>query len=114
MSDNIKSFLQRNTSLLKVALIFLAGILLIAFSGSHGAVDTPSVSQGEELSQLCSSVFGVGDCEVIISYGEAGEVAAVAIICEGADSPTVRKTLVDMIGSLYGIGSNRISIVKSK
>ena len=114
MSDNVSSFLRRHTSLLRVALIFLAGLLLIVFSGSFTEAEAPTGSEKTDLAELCSAVAGVGECEVMISYAESGEVLAVAVICEGADSLSVRATLTDMISSLYGIGSNRISIVKSK
>ena len=112
MSDNLKSFLKKNPSVKGAALVFLIGLVLMLLipQGSSG----DDVSESASLSAVCSSVEGVGECEVIISYGESGEVVAVAVVCEGADSVSVRKTLVNMIGSLYGIGSNRISVVKSK
>ena len=114
MSDNIKSFIGKNRAVMKLALIFAAGILLVALSGLQGTPKEPDTSENTLLSELCSSVRGVGECEVMISYGEGGEVMAVAVICEGADSSSVRAALTDMIGSLYGIGANRISILKSK
>ena len=111
MSDNLKSFLKSGSHI-RIALVFLLGIAVIMFSGLGGG--TPQSSDRGELSSLLSSVEGVGECEVMLSYGESGEVVAVAVICEGADSIFVRSSLTDLIGSLYGIGSNRISIVKSK
>ena len=114
MSDNIKSFIGKNRSVIKLVLIFAVGILLVALSGTQGAPKQQESSADSELATLCSAVSGVGECEVMITYGEGGEVMAVAVICEGADLATVRAALTDMIGSLYGIGANRISILKSK
>ena len=114
MSDNVSSFISRHGSFLKVGAVFLIGIFFIIFSGFFDSEKTPDVTESGELAAMCSAISGVGESEVMISYSPSGEVFAVAIICEGADSVSVRHTLTDMIGSLYGIGSNRISIVKSK
>lgn len=114
MSDNIFSFLRRNGSFVKVGTVFLIGLFLIMFSGAFESGEAHETTEAGELASLCSSVSGVGECEVMISYGESGDVVAVAVICQGADSVGVRHTLIEMIGSLYGIGSNRISVVKSK
>lgn len=114
MSDSIKSFLKSHRSLLGVAVIFAASLLLIIFPGAEGEKGGAPESEAATLSALCSSVLGVGECEAMISYSPSGEVAAVAVICEGADTPAVRAALTDMISSLYGIGSNRISILKAK
>ena len=113
MSDSVFKTLIRNKGALRVGLIFLIGLFLLLFSGIFDGESTPK-NNDPSLSELCSMVEGVGACEVMISYGESGEVVAVAVICEGADSVSVKSTLVDMIGSLYGIGANRISVVKSK
>ena len=79
MSDNLKSFLKSGSHI-RIALVFLLGIAVIIFSGLGG---TPQSSDRGELSSLLSSVEGVGECEVMLSYGESGEVVAVAVICEG-------------------------------
>lgn len=115
MSDNgAFAFLRSHGSLVKVGAIFLFGVLLIILGGAWQSEPRESSGLDTELSELCSSVAGVGECEVMVTYSEGGEVYAVAILCEGADSAAVRESLVDIVGSLFGIGSNRISIVKSK
>ena len=114
MSENLKAFIGKNGGLVRLVAAFLFGLAIILFAGGFFAPGEDRSSEKEELSELFSEVFGVGECEVLISYGESGEVMAVAVICEGADSASVRKTLVDMIGALYGIGANRISVVKSR
>ena len=48
----------------------------------------------------------------MINYNEDGDVFGVIILCEGAESVTVRERLSDLLSSLYGIGANRISILK--
>jgi len=81
--------------------------------GIGGEGDYPEEScEEEELADICSLIEGVGECRVMISRGEDDSVEAVAVVCEGADDPGVRARLIKMIGSLYGIGSNRISVMK--
>lgn len=89
------------------ALIFLS----FFFSGSEPHSEEP-VGIEAELVELCSSVEGVGRCEVMITYTDSGEVYAVAVLSEGADSVSVRAALTELISSLFGIGANRITILK--
>ena len=78
--------------------------------------------QGEEerIAQLCSSVDGVGECRVMITLekDEDGQqtdrVFSVAVLCDGGDNVRVRARLTELITAIYGIGSNRVSIVKLK
>lgn len=68
-----------------------------------------------EIEELCSATYGVGECRVLLSYAEDGErVVAVAVVCEGADSIEVRQRLTELLSSFYGIGYNRISIERLK
>ena len=109
-----KSFTEylrsRPTLILAIAVAIIGVLLMIASSLS------PSVKakdEEESLSELCSSVEGVGRCRAVITYTEGeGEVFAVAILCEGADSVFVRERVDRLITSLYGIGSNRVAILK--
>lgn len=91
-----------------LAAIILA-LSVIPFEKSEGV---SADDEEERLLEVVGRVFGVGDCEVMISYGEGGEVVGVIILCEGAESAAVRHRLSDLVGSLYGIGANRISILK--
>ena len=90
-----------------VSLILLMGPLS---EGSGGESDPPT---GEEsLAELCSSVAGVGRCRVMIVRDSEEEVSAVAVLCEGAESVSVREEILELISSLYGIGTNRITVLK--
>ena len=65
-----------------------------------------------QLSELCSSIDGVGRCRVALTFGEGEEVYAVAVLCDGAENAKVRSKVCELISSLYGIGYNRISVLK--
>lgn len=93
-----------------VALLLLSSSLF--FDKEEG--ESVSVSAEGELSELCSAIDGVGRCRVMITYGEDEEVAAVAVLCEGADSVEVRARLNELISSLYGIRTSRISVVRMR
>ena len=99
----------------RVRWLFLAavvGVLILAlptvFSGVNGADDGTT-----DIERICASVDGVGECRVLLSFGEDGEsVVAVAVICEGGDSLDVRHRLTELLSSFYGIGYNRICVEK--
>lgn len=112
----LAKFLSEGGVGIKALAVALLGILLMlpgVFGGDKN--DSVSVSEQtleEKVAEVCSSVEGVGRSRVIITYGDEDAVYAVAVLCDGADSVYVRRSLTDMISSLFGIGANRISILK--
>lgn len=87
------------------------GILMLGL----GRVDTSQTSSStleEETAALCSSVVGVGECRVMITYTDDERVYAVAVLCDGADSVKVRNEITALASSLFGIGTNRVTILK--
>ena len=120
-------------------LIFLIiGVVLLFISSSTGkraeSVGSESESLTEykkqlesEIASLCSDVDGVGKCRVFITFerGEQNEykgsqvietrpprILGITVICRGAESDTVRRELTDMLTALFGIGSNRVAVLK--
>jgi hypothetical protein len=95
--------------------LVLIGVFLIIFSFLLSPTSEGSaVGDEERTAELCSGVSGVGECRVAITYRQIeGEsrVYAVAVLCQGAESASVRRDLTDLICSLYGIGANRVSIL---
>ncbi len=90
------------------ALLLSGALLLFGASFDGGEKETAP----DALASLCSQIDGVGRCETLISLDDDGKVAAVAVVCEGAESLSVKKDLYELISSLYGVGYNRISILK--
>lgn len=108
-----KGFLEffRSFKLPAVIIPLCLGVVLIFISGTWGGGE--SVKEEEDpLVELCSSVGGVGRCYAQASFDTEGEVVAVAVVCEGADNTEVRAELYRLISSFYGIGYNRISVLK--
>lgn len=117
-------------------LLFALGIGLLLLSISYPASDKKADSVTldeykfrleEQLSEICSQVEGAGKCRVMVSFseGESKEykggslvssrpprIEGVTVLCRGADKASVRAELCELVSALYGIGSNRICILK--
>ena len=118
-------------------LVAAVGVALVLFSlggTKEEEVEKSSQSLAEykaelerELESACSSIRGVGRCEVIVTFSRGAEntykgtnlieskppeVMGVSVICEGADSDEVRAGIVGMMSSLFSIGTNRVSVMK--
>ena len=94
--------------------ILLIGALLILIGVGTPSNQSTRIERdtAETLAEICSLAEGVGECEVMLTYGESGEVVAALVLCEGASSPSVRARVVSMVSTLFGIGTNRIEVVK--
>ncbi len=97
---------------LQVGGIMLIGLLLLLLSGGLGSEPESQPTGEGQLEEICSMMEGVGECRVLITYhpDDSDRVYAVLLLCEGADSPQVRKNVTSLLCSLYGIGSNRVEI----
>jgi hypothetical protein len=98
---------------MKVILAALCGALLIMLGSiPKDMTEKPESSLEERVSEMCSLTEGVGGAKVMITYSEEGDVYAVAVLCEGADSVAVRERITHLVCSLFGIGAHRVSILK--
>ncbi len=96
--------------LVLISAIVLVAFMLMLFGGEDKDVGGEDAEDEEKkLCRLCSEIEGVGECRVMITYRD-GEVFAVAIVCRGANNYKVREALIELVTSIYGIGSNRVSI----
>ena len=115
--------------LLAIALLLVAAPI---FDAEEPVADEQPLAEYKaaleaELSRLCSSVEGAGECRVTVSFSGGAEsvykgshlvetrpprVMGIAVVCRGADSNAVRAQLTEMLGALFELGSNRISVLK--
>ncbi|MBQ7387572.1 MAG: hypothetical protein IJW03_05360 [Clostridia bacterium] len=102
---------QKRSVTLALAVCAVCGVLLLGVGRGASAGTTQSTLE-DETAELCSAVAGVGECRVMITYTEDERVYAVAVLCEGAESDAVRERLVSLASSLFGIGANRVSVLK--
>ena len=137
--DKLKILFKEKYRLIFVVLVAAVGVALVLFSlggTKEEEVEKSSQSLAEykaelekELESACSSIRGVGRCEVIVTFSRGAEntykgtnlieskppeVMGVSVICEGADSDEVRAGIVGMMSSLFSIGTNRVSVMKLK
>lgn len=117
--DGFLKFIKEKKDVMKIALVLALGLLLI-FIGSKDRTKTESGEELEErVASICEAIDGVGECKVMIYYkneaysrSDEKTVDSVVIVCRGADSVEIRKSLTEMLSSLFGIGANRIRIEK--
>ena len=102
---------QGKGQLLALVICIGVGLLLLGI-GRGGTEQTRSTTLEEDTAALCSMVSGVGECRVMITYTADDRVYAVAVLCEGGQSDEVRREIVNLTCSLFGIGSNRVSVLK--
>ena len=112
------SFLRGRRVAVLFAVLLVVGAFL-AFPDWGEAQTAAELTDEERLATLFSSIEGVGECKVYITYSSSSHsssvrVESVAVVCRGASSVAVRSELTAIITSLYGIGANRISISKMK
>ena len=119
MSDGgFFTFLRGRRGALFAAVLLLLGAVLLLFGRTEGNVSDTDITDEERLAAFCSSIEGVGECRVYITYTPASRVSSesrvegVAIVCRGASSLSVRAELTELISSLSGLGTNRISVAK--
>ena len=111
-----------------------AAMLVLSFALPKTEGKTSDISLEEyksnlekQLSELCSDIEGAGKCKVMVSFssGEVREyksgvlisssppkIAGVTVLCKGGDKASVKSGICDVISALYGIGSNRICVLK--
>ena len=83
--------------------------LLLIPLGNKRSEEPIEADDAARLEELCSQIEGVGECRVMVTYKNS-EVYGVAVICRGADNPKVRERIVELVTSVYGIGSNRVTV----
>ena len=109
VSENLLiPFIKNNKTILFLALLLILGVLLMLAPVNDVKNE---VDEETRVSELCSGIYGVGRCSVMLNIKE-GEVVSAAVLCDGADSSLVESDIKELISSLYGIGYNRISVLK--
>ena len=113
-SDNgIIDFLKNGGGKGKIWIALLIGAALILLGSRTSTTEQPKdADTAAALAEICSLAEGVGRCEVMLTYGEGGEVTAALVLCDGAESASVRARVVSMISTLFGIGTHKIEVVK--
>lgn len=109
-SNLIEQLKGSKSSLWLIGLLALGVVFILLGSGVE--VTQPTVDEEARVSEMCSLMDGVGECRVMMTYSpdDDSRVYAVLVLCDGADSVTVREKITSLFCSLYGIGSHRVEI----
>ena len=102
-------------------------VLLITVCTSFADAKKTNVSSKtaeEQLEAICTAVTGGEKATVMVTYESVFEqnywysekntekkISGVAIVCNGGDNPNIRLKLHEIISSLFGLPSTRISVV---
>ncbi len=109
---------------MKIAFLVGLGLLLIFFGmGGNDTAVTPAAADTIEadIRELCSSLEGVGQCRVLVTYeekslgygkGTESIISGIAVVCEGGESVAVKQRVSSVLSSVFGIGTNRIRVEK--
>lgn len=108
MADGSKALLERVGRWRYVLLVAAVGLLLLLWPSGGGTEQEHDVQDGEEarLAALLEAMEGVGRAEVLLSENGA------AVVCQGADSVTVRLDITEAMRCYTGLGADRIVIFK--
>ena len=138
--EKIKTALGNKRTFVIILALAAIGILLLCLPGDAGSSAGESKSTSEELSEYklrleaeladtCSSVAGVGNCRIMVTFERGAEnvykgsqlvesspprVSGVTVVCDGGASQSVKVTLTEMLSALFGIGKNRIAVLELK
>ena len=108
MADGGRALIESVGRYKYVLLVAAVGLVLLLWpSGTQktGGAGT-EITEEERLEQLLSAMEGVGQAEVLLSESGA------AVVCQGADSVTVRLNITEAMRCYTGLGADRIVIFK--
>ncbi len=137
MNNKFLSYVKENKKIFLILALVCLGLVFLSIAGSSKSEgksekNTDTLEEyrqklEEELVSLCTSVEGVGKCRVFITFEKGEEntykgstlietkpprVSGVSVVCSGGDSDRVKSSLTKMITALFGIGANRVAILK--
>ncbi len=125
-------YLRAKKEVFLIGFLVLVGITLLClgtfdvFPGSKTENVSYEDAMTKNVENVLSNVTGVGEVQVLIlyesdttaAYAQDAEtsmkVVSVTVVCDGGDSAAVRAELTKMLSSFFGIGANRITVLKRK
>lgn len=108
MRSRARALLERAGQWRYVLLVAAVGLALLLWPTGGGEQSEYSAGGAEEarLASLLEAMEGVGRAQVLLSENGA------AVVCQGADSASVRLDIVEAMRCYTGLGSDRIVIFK--
>lgn len=137
---NLLTKLKNDKNLIRIIYIIgLLGIALIFISSFFGTEGDDAFHSGDiseyrsaeetRIEKMVESIEGVGDARVMITMENSAEqvyldksvvkeieptVRGVMIVCKGADSPSIKETVLESVTKALNISSDKVCIAKLK
>ena len=105
--DSVKELLKKLDKFKYPLLVLAIGLGILLIPGSEPEKSAGSAEEAA-LTAVLSKTEGVGEVQVILS--DKGAV----IVCTGADDPKTRLNIVTAVSTYTGLGSDRITVLKSR
>ena len=122
-----------------VVIVVLAGVVLMCLPSGKDRTDTERETGAgqtvivetcleESLAIILSQIKGAGKVEVLLTEAKGAErtqnglvrqinppsYQGAIVVCQGADSPSVRLAIVQAVSSVTGLGTDHITVLKMK
>ena len=126
MKDKTKLLLLFFAAAIGIALMLLGSRGTPKTEGEVSAEEKYAAELEEKLVLLCSSVGGVSECNVALTfstgfeyeYSSRGNISAthyprvcgVAVVCKGGNVPIIEKELTELLSAALGITASQISV----
>ena len=91
-------------------------VLLTKHSGVETVYQTDETStRGEQTESRSLTTVIAGEADMpVVRQTVYGRYRGALIVCQGADSPSVRLKLVNAVAGLTGLSTDRITVIKMK
>ena len=102
-------------------IILIFAIFLVSSLSEKREQKNNDTSLEISLEDICNTVSGVKNAKVMITYEtieasafmsntETKKIQGVVVVCDGGDNPDIQLRLQEIIRSLFGISSTRITV----
>lgn len=111
----VLNFVNDNKKIIIVVILIIVLVGTIYFINGSQKKRVPAASSGNKtttelkLTEILSSIDGVGTTDVMINEGENG-ILGVVIVCEGADNIMARNDIINAVSTALGIDKKIIAI----
>lgn len=110
MSDYVSEFVKKN---LKLVILVVIGIALM-FVSSLGNKDTANESIEKCLKTTLEMAEGVGEVDVMVTFGNDNKAEGAIIVAEGASDARIKKMLHDSAVSVLNIPEYKVQVLTKK
>lgn len=110
MKDKIEEFIKSKNRYL---LLLILGILCVVLS--FGGNDSTSDNDIEKkLKNTLEMAEGVGDVDVMLTFGEKNTVEGAIIVADGAENTSVKKVIHDSAVAVLGLPDYKVQVLIKK